>query len=176
MLNRYKSGELWSADSIHFDEKLKCTTLGAGRTVYGGGGIMPDVFVPVDTTFFTPYYRDLIAKGIVNTFIVDYVEKNRNGLLNKYPDEDKFFAAFSPGEELEKALIESADKEGLPYNDEQWQRSALMIRAMLKGLMARDLYENGSYVRATNPYNPVYIEALKLISDPVRYNKLLQGK
>ncbi len=51
-----------------------------------------------------------------------------------------------------------------------------MIRAMLKGLMARDLYENGSYVRATNPYNPVYIEALKLISDPVRYNKLLQGK
>ena len=176
MLNRYKSGELWSADSIHFDEKLKCTTLGAGRTVYGGGGIMPDVFVPVDTTFFTTYYRDLIAKGIVNTFIVDYVEKNRNGLLNKYPDEDKFFATFSPGEELEKALIESADKEGLPYNDEQWQRSALMIRAMLKGLMARDLYENGSYVRATNPYNPVYIEALKLISDPVRYNKLLQGK
>ena len=68
MLNRYKSGELWSADSIHFDEKLKCTTLGAGRTVYGGGGIMPDVFVPVDTTFFTPYYRDLIAKGIVNTY------------------------------------------------------------------------------------------------------------
>jgi len=176
MLNRYKSGELWSADSIHFDEKLKYKTLQNGRTVYGGGGIMPDVFVPVDTTFFTPYYRDLVAKGIVNTFVVNQVEKHRKELLGNYPDEDSFYNGFNITPQLEQELFEVAEKEGLPFNEEQWQRSGVYIRAMLKGLMARDLYDNGSYVRATNPYNPVFVEALLLVSDPHRYGKLIRGK
>ncbi len=175
MLNRYKSGELWSADSIHFDEKLKYSTLHNGRTVYGGGGIMPDVFVPVDTTMYSPYYRDLVAKGIVNTFIINKVEKNRSALLAQYPDEDTFYARFEIAPDDEQALIAAAAKEGLEFNEEQWQRSAVIIRAMLKGLMARDLYDNGSYVRSTNPHNPVFTEAVRLISDPERYRSLLQG-
>ena len=176
MLNRYNSGELWSADSIHFDETLKCKTLHNGRTVYGGGGIMPDVFVPVDTTFFTPYYRDLVAKGIVNTFVVGQVESNRKQLLVDYPTEDAFYAAYTVTPELEQELFAAADSEGLPFNKEQWERSAPYIRAMLKGLMARDLFDNGSYVRATNPLNPVYVEAVSLISDPSRYNSLIKGQ
>ena len=176
MLNRYKSGELWSADSIRFDENLKCKTLRNGRTVYGGGGIMPDVFVPVDTTFFTPYYRDLVAKGIVNTFVVGKVEQDRKQLLGKFPDEDAFYAGFEISPEMEQQLFDAAAKEGLEFNEEQWARSAVYIRAMLKGLMARDLYDNGSYVRATNPLNPVYEEALRLISDPERYDSLLRKK
>lgn len=174
MLNRYNSGELWSADSIHFDENLKCTTLNNKRTVYGGGGIMPDVFVPVDTTFFTPYYRDIVAKGIANTFVLSQVEKNRKAWKDLYPTEDAFYAAFEISPEMEQELTEAADKEGLPMNEEQWNRSRVFILAMLKGLIARDLYDNGSYVRSTNTLNPVYVEALKLISDPARYNSLLK--
>lgn len=176
MLNRYKSGELWSADSIHFDPKLECRTLRNGRSVYGGGGIMPDVFVPVDTTMFSPYYRDLVAKGIVNSFIIGKVEKNRADLLRQYPTEDVFYESFTISPDDEKSLIEAAAKEGLEYNDEQWQRSAVIIRAMLKGLMARDLYDNGSYVRSTNPHNPVFTEAVRLINDPERYRDLLLGR
>lgn len=173
MLNRYKSGELWSADSIHFDESQKYSTLKHGRTVYGGGGIMPDVFVPADTTYFSPYYRDLVAKGIVNTFVLDRVEHNRKAWLGKYPDEDTFYASFEITPEIDAALHARAADEGLPFNEEEWQRSAPFIRAVLKGLIARDLYDNGSYVRSTNPLNPVYVEALQLISDPKTYNKKL---
>lgn len=176
MLNRFKSGELWSADSIHFDENLRYKTLRNGRTVYGGGGIMPDVFVAVDTTYFSPYYRDLVAKGIVNSFILDQVEKNRTAWLKAYPTEDDFFARFKIDADTDKALQDAADAEGLPFDEEQWHRSAIFIRAMLKGLIARDLYDNGSYVRSTNPLNPVYVEALRLICDPARYNELLNGK
>ena len=175
MLNRYKSGELWSADSIHFDESLKCRTLNNGRTIYGGGGIMPDVFVAVDTTYYSPYYRDLVAKGVFNSFVLDHVEKNRKQLLKSYPTEDAFYASFAVSPEMEAALIAAAEKDEVPYNDEQWQRSAPFVRAALKGLMARDLYDNGSYVRSTNPLNPVYMEALRLVCDPERYNQLING-
>lgn len=173
MLNRYKSGELWSADSIHFDETLKYQTLKHGRTVYGGGGIMPDVFVPVDTTYFTPYYRDLVAKGIVNTFVLDKVERNRAAWLKEYPTEDEFYAAFTLSPETDTQLQAAAEAEGLPFNPEEWERSAVFIRAMLKGLIARDLYDNGSYVRSTNPLNSVYTEALRLITDPKAYSSKL---
>lgn len=174
MLNRYNSGELWSADSIHFDESLRCETLHNGRSVYGGGGIMPDIFVPVDTSMYSPYYRDLVAKGIVNTYVIGKLERERAQLLKQYPDEDAFYAAFSIGPDDEQQLIELAAKEGLEFNAEHWERSAVIVRAMLKGLMARDLYDNGSYIRATNPYNPVFVEAVKLITDRPRYNKTLK--
>ena len=173
MLNRYNSGELWSADSIHFDEKLKYRTLRNHRTVYGGGGIMPDIFVPVDTTYFTPYYRDLVAKGIVNTFVLEQVEQNRKQWRKEYPTEDNFYQNFEITPELELALQQSAQEAGLPFSEEEWQRSNPYIKAMLKGLFARDLYDNGSYVRATNPLNPVYVRALEIISSPDAYRPLL---
>ena len=175
MLNRFNSGELWSADSIRFDESLKVHTLKNHRPVYGGGGIMPDVFVPVDTTYFTPYYRDLIAKGIVNTFILNEVDKNRKQLLAKYPTEDDFQAHFSVDAAMEQRLIEAAAEDGLKFNDEEWQRSGIFVRAILKGLMARDLYDKGSYVRSTNMLNPIFVNALELITDPDRYEALIKA-
>lgn len=134
---------------------------------------MPDVFVPVDTTYFTPYYRDLVAKGIVNTFVLDKVERNRAAWLKEYPTEDEFYAAFTLSPETDTQLQAAAEAEGLPFNPEEWERSAVFIRAMLKGLIARDLYDNGSYVRSTNPLNPVYTEALRLITDPKAYSSKL---
>lgn len=175
MYNRYKSGELWSADSIHLDESLKYETLRNHRPVYGGGGIMPDVFVPVDTTFFSPYYRDLNAKGVINQFCLNYVDAHRAELKKAYPDEDAFAKSFEFTPELEKQLIAAGEKEGVEFNEEQWQRSSPYIIAVIKGLLSRDLYEDSSVFRFLNPLTPEYKEAIKLISDDKRYDALLKG-
>lgn len=175
MLNRYNSGELWSADSIHLDENLKYETLRNHRPVYGGGGIMPDVFVPVDTMFFSPYYRDLNAKGVINQFCLNYVDAHRASLLNDYPGEDAFIKGFEFTPELEKQLIAAGEREGVEYNDEQWQRSSPYIIALIKGLLSRDLYEDGSVFRFLNPLLPEYREGLQLITTPERYDALLRG-
>jgi len=90
VLNRYNRGELIHADSIHFPDSLKYKTLVNKRTVYGGGGIMPDYFVPIDTTTLTNLHRDLIAKGVVNRISISEVDKNRNALLANYPDVEIF--------------------------------------------------------------------------------------
>lgn len=176
MFNRYKSGELWSADSIHLNDSLKYETLRNHRPVYGGGGIMPDVFVPVDTTFFSPYYRDLNAKGVINQFCLNYVDAHRGELKKAYPDEDAFAKGFDFTPELERQLIAAGEKEGIEFNEEQWQRSSPYIVAIIKGLLSRDLYEDSSVFRFINPLTPEYKEALNLIGDGKRYDSLLKGE
>lgn len=175
LLNRYNSGELWSADSIHVSDSLRYETLRNHRTVYGGGGIMPDVFVPVDTSYFSPYYRDLNAKGVINQFCISYVDANRDWLKKTYRNEDAFMKGFEITPELEQELIAAGEKDGVSFNEEQWQRSRPYVLALIKGLIDRDLYENGSVFRAINPMLPEYREALDLISDPMRYDSLLRG-
>ena len=73
LIDRYNRGELMSADSIHFPDSMKYSTLANGRTVYGGGGIMPDVFIPMDTTRYSDYHRDIVAKGLVNRVAMNYL-------------------------------------------------------------------------------------------------------
>ncbi len=175
MPNRYNSGELWSADSIHVDEALKVETLRNHRPVYGGGGIMPDVFVPVDTTFFSAYYRDLNAKGVINQFCLNYVDANRSTLLKSYPDEDAFAARFEITPEMEQQLISLGEHDGVTFDAAQWERSRQYALAIIKGLLARDLYEDSSVFRFINPLLPEYREALLLINDPERYSSLLKG-
>lgn len=173
MLNRYKDGELFSADSIKFDEKLKTYTLKNHRPVYGGGGIMPDLFVPLDTAMYSNYYRDIVAKNSLNTLVLDILDKDRKSLLKKYPSEDDFYASFTVGQDLMDRLVDQAQKDGVEPNPEQLAVSRPILEAAIRGLMARDLYTDGTYVRSTNPLNPVFTEALRLIQDAEAYNKLL---
>ncbi|MDE6277455.1 MAG: S41 family peptidase [Muribaculaceae bacterium] len=173
LLNRMASGELWHADSIPQPDSLRYETLRKHRPVYGGGGITPDVFVPVDTTYYSPYYRDLMAKAVVNRTVVNYVDKNRSELLKKYPTEEAFYGGFVLPDEVVQAMIERATEAGVSFKADEWERSAPLVRAVLKGLICRDLYEKGSYYRAVAPLNKDYTEALRLINDPERYNKLL---
>jgi carboxyl-terminal processing protease len=175
MLNRYNNGELWSADSIHFDESQRYQTLKNKRTVYGGGGIMPDRFVPVDTSNYSVYYRDLVAKGVITQFCSNYIDKNRSTLKAQYPDEDSFSANFTSAPLIDE-LVAYGEKEGVAANEEQLKTSRKIIEAMVKGLFERDLYENGSYMRSVNPLNPVYTEAVRLISSPSEYKSLLNKK
>lgn len=172
MLNRYKHGELFSADSIKFDPAQKCYTLKKHRTVYGGGGIMPDKFVPADTSYYSVYYRDLVAKGVINKYVTDYIEKNRDTLLKKYRNADKFFENFDVTP-LMAGLIAAGEADSVKYNAEQMETSRPVLEGMLKGLLERDLYEDGIYMRNVNRLNPVFNETLRIIEDPEAYNALL---
>ncbi len=164
MLNRYKSGELWSRDSIHFDDHQIYKTLKKGRTVYGGGGIMPDEFVPVDTSHYSQYYRDIIAKGVIPQYTLNYIDHHREEMKAQYPTEDAFFAAFEVSPEMMGEIVAKGQALGVEPNAEQLEISRPVIEAIIKGYFTRDLYEDGSYVRATNPLNPVFVKATEILS------------
>lgn len=173
MLNRLNSGELWSADSVHLDSTQVYRTLRNHRTVYGGGGVMPDVFVPIDTTYFSPYYRDLVAKGSLNTTVLNYVDRNRKALNKRYRTQEEFLNGFADTATLEKELIAQGEKDGTPYDAEGWERCRPYVVAALKGLIIRDLFEDGAFAQATVMFEPIAREALEIINDPERYNQLL---
>jgi carboxyl-terminal processing protease len=176
LLNRYNSGELWSADSIHIADSTRYETLRNHRTVYGGGGIIPDKFVPVDTSYYSAYYRDLVGKGVINQFCISYLDKNRDDILKNYIDEDAFADHFEVTDAITDALIERGKTDGVEYNEEQWLRSQPIIKRIIKGILSRDLYDDGSYYRHVNPLMPDYQAALRLINSPDEYNRLLSGK
>lgn len=176
MLNRYNSGELWSADSIRKSEDQLFYTLKSHRPVYGGGGIIPDVFVPADTSYYSTYYRDLVAKGLINKVSIGYVDANRSALAAAYPDDDSFHANFEVPEELLQKLIGTASDSGVEFKEEQWERSLPMVKAILKGIIARDIHDDGSYFRALVPINKDFQEALRVIRDEDLYNSILAGK
>lgn len=176
MKRRVDSGELMSADSIHFDDSLRYETLRSRRIVYGGGGIMPDRFVPVDTTAYTDYYRDLIAKGVLNKFAVSYVDDNRAQLKKQYKSEAQFVDTFTVTDEMLDQLVELGDKEGVEVNAGQLETSRKAIITIVKAIIGRDLFETSTYFRVTNPtLNPVYTTGLDLIRDPATYHSILSG-
>lgn len=172
---RMSAGELWSADSIARPDSLLYHTLNNNRPVYGGGGIIPDVFVPVDTSYYSRYYRDIIAKNVLNRAVLNYVEANRADIVRQYPTNDRYYAGFEVPQALTDDLIARATAEGIEFDQEQWDRSEPMIKAVLKGLISRDIYENGSYYRAISGLVPDYRAALELINDRSRYQSLLRG-
>lgn len=175
MLHRYEAGEFSSADSIHLPDSLRFETLHNHRPVYGGGGIMPDLFVPIDTTAFTPYYRNLVAKGILNRFCITYVDRNRSRLNREYPDVDAFIAKFSVDSAMMDDIVKLGVADSVKLDPAQLERSRPMIETIVKGVIARDLFDTSAYFRVVNPQlSPVYREALGLINDERRYNKLLR--
>lgn len=174
--NRYKHGEFQSADSVKFDDGLKTYTLNNGRTVYGGGGIMPDVFVPIDTTGYSDYYRDLLANGIINRFVIEYVDRNREGLNNRFNDESQFINEFDTDGEILTGLIELAEENGVHYNESEFNTSKTVIGAIIKGLIARDLWDMNGYYQAVNDViNPTFVKGLEIISTPELYEEILEG-
>lgn len=175
MLHRYEAGEFSSADSIHLPDSLRFETLHNRRPVYGGGGIMPDLFVPIDTTAFTPYYRNLVAKGILNRFCITYVDRNRSQLNREYPDVDAFIAKFSVDSAMIDDIVKLGVADSVKLDSVQLERSRPMIETIVKGIIARDLFDTSAYFRVVNPQlSPVYREALGLINDERRYNRLLR--
>ena len=163
--NRLKSGELMSADSVHFADSLKCYTLNEHRLVYGGGGIMPDEFVPLDTTKYTPFHRQLAAKGILISENLRYVDKHRKKLHRDYQSFDDFRQRFVVPQSLIDAIVKEGDKQNIrPKDDEELQRSLSLMRQQLKALVARDLWNTNSYFAVINEENDIMRRALQLLT------------
>lgn len=173
IIDRYNNGELTSADSIHFPDSLRYTTLRSKRVIYGGGGIMPDRFVPFDTTQYTKYYRSLVAKGVINTFSVNYVDKNRKQLKRQYKTEEDFCNRFSVSDDMVEELTQLGLREKVEINKEELKTSAPLIRRVLKSMIARDLWTMDAYFRVYNEENDIVQEALRIISDDALYDKVL---
>lgn len=170
---RYTDGELMNADSIHFPDSLKFKTLVNKRVVYGGGGIMPDQFVPADTSNYSDYFRSLIRKGILNSYALEYSDKNRKRLASEYKQFDDFKKNFSFSPEEIAAFIKKAEDAGVKYNDSQYKISQNELLKVLKGFVASNIWKSNEYYRIINE-NDVTIEtALKIISDKTVYNKML---
>ena len=177
MINRYNSGEFTNADSIHhFADSLLFHTRRLKRPVYGGGGIMPDRFVPIDTTMYSTYYRDLIAKGAVNNFTVDYVDANRSKIKSAYPTEESYIAGFTVTPEIMQGLIDRGTADGVTYDEAQFRRSEPILRAIVKGLVGRDLYDQSVYSRVVSPLDPTFAAAVEIINSPALYNSYLTPK
>lgn len=164
MLNRFEGGELMHADSIHLDSTKLTHTLLYNRAIYGGGGITPDVFVPLDTTENTKYLRNITAKGILNQYAVAYVDTHRKQIKKLYKNDDRYVEEFEVTDEMLSEIRAMADAENIEFNLEEWERSLPLVKLILKGLIGRDIYESQTYEKVYNRHNPIFLEALRLIN------------
>ena len=175
LLDRYNEGEYYSLDSIQFNDSLRYTTRLNGRTIYGGGGVMPDVFVPVDTSEYSSYYRDLSAKGILNQFAIKYVDKNRSSISKQYPTVKDFDEGFIVTDEMMRDLIAMGEKDSVKYDEEKYRTSEQLLKAIAKGLIARDVYgDAGAYSVVINHRNHDVQTAYEVLNDRERFDRLLR--
>ncbi len=173
LFNRMEHGEFMHADSIRFPDSLKYTTLIKKRTVYGGGGIMPDYFVPVDTTIVTKLHRNLIGKGIITKLSLNKVDGNRKKLLKDFPSVTRFKNQFQIQPEWIDEMKEMAKADKIEWNEEEFSKSKDLIFTQIKALMARDLYDSSAYFTIINDENDIFKEGQRIINDKQAYNRLL---
>lgn len=188
MLDRLNSGELMHVDSIRFPDSLKFKTIG-GRTVYGGGGIMPDVYVPLDTTRYTSLHRELVAKGCVNSTVLKWLNNHRQKLEKAYKVDDyrkararmadnktynpadlrggfkMFLNDFTVGDDIIDMMKKKANEAKIEYNDSTLQAAKPLLLIQMKALIARDLWDMSEYFEIINQTNEVYMEGLKALKD-----------
>jgi carboxyl-terminal processing protease len=161
---RFEHGELYSADSIHFNDSLKYYT-SAKRVVYGGGGIMPDIFVPLDTSWNSKYQQELVRKSVMLDFALSYTDKNRDKLKKQYPDVATFKSSFVVDDALLNELIAAGEKKGVEKDSAGLARSEKLIRIQLKSLIARDMWNYDAYWQVINEVNDFYQKALECMKD-----------
>lgn len=161
--DRYEKGEMLSADSIHFADSLKYKTV-SGKTVYGGGGIMPDIFVPIDTTFRSSYLNKVSYKGVVSDFAFNYTDRHRSE-LQKYGNASNFAKNYVPPAGLLEEFAAYAQKQGIEKNDAQLKRSAAYLLNQLKALIGRNLYDNEAYFPVILSKDKVFEAALKKLGE-----------
>ena len=164
ILERLHHGELTNPDSIHFPDSLKYSTIIKHRTVYGGGGIMPDIFVPIDTTRTTQYYREVTAKNLVLQSAMQYAERNRRMLQRRYRNFEDYNRSFEVGPDLLKTLRSKADDAGIKFDQEQYDKSQPIFKTQLKATVARMIW-------GMNAYYQVILELDETVQRAVEYMK-----
>ncbi|MBC8321851.1 MAG: S41 family peptidase [Bacteroidetes bacterium] len=171
-VKRMEHGEAFHADSIHFPDSLKYKTK-SGRTVYGGGGVMSDIFIPLDTIRYNDLYSSLIRKGIVNGYVNEYLDDNRNTLKNEYPTFDTFNEGFYLSVDEFSEFLTKAKNEDIEFTEDEISPNTEFLMIQLKALIARNLYEGGDYFEVLFPLDTEIIKALEVINNDELYLNFL---
>ena len=160
---RLKHGELTNRDSIHFADSLKFYTLKKHRPVYGGGGIMPDVFVPLDTLQYTRFHRQLVLKGIVINTDLRYIDNHRDQLKSLFPTFESFRDGFQVPQQLVDDVLKEGEKQNVkPKDDDELQKTLPYLKTQLKALIARDLFDMSEYFQIINETSDIVNKAIEL--------------
>ena len=173
MTKRLEHGEYFHADSIHFPDSLKYKT-DNGRVVYGGGGIMPDIFMPIDTSYNSKLYTNLVRKGVFNKYTVDFAMENRDQLKQQYPEFSQFNDDFQVTEAMMEEVKAMAEKEKVTWNDQEYHRSEKYIKLQIKALIARNVWDMQQYYEVTLTEDPVIEKALEVIQNDKVYRSSLK--
>lgn len=162
---RYESGELFDSSKIKIIDSTKYYT-NSKRIVYGGGGVTPDIFVGLDTSWASKFYGKLVRSGSFNQFVLDYINNNRTTLEKTYPNVATYIKNFNIDSTfLNKFYAFAKNKKVEPDSAENYTRSIPTIQNQLKGLIAQDLFNGSAYYQITNEQNPIYVRALNAFTD-----------
>ena len=171
--HRLSSGEMFNADSIQFADSLKFNTLINKRTVFAGGGVMPDIFVPIDTSSHYGYINRLRRNNIIYNYTLDYIDKNREQIKSKYPQFKDFDSKFSVSDDIIAGIVENGVKEGIEKNEESLEFSRNDMKREVKALLARDLYERDAFYKVYLKDDKEILKALEVIRNQKDYNSIL---
>jgi len=169
--NRMKHGEMVHPDSIKFPDSLKYLTP-ANRVVYGGGGIMPDIFIPWDSTWISDYYTDLRRKGVLNQFTVQYVNDHREQILAEYPEVQDYVDAFVIDEAFMKDFIAFAEEMEVEFDEEGYAASGNFLRTQIKAWMARNLWDVSASYEVFSMMDDGFQKAMEVLNDETLFKDL----
>jgi len=165
---RMEHGEFVHADSITFPDSLKYNTKN-GRTVYGGGGIMPDIFVPWDSTQYSDYYTNIVKNRVPNSYVLKYLEGEREALKDNYKNVKEFKSRYTLDENFMNGFTEYAKTEGVEFDEEGYQQSKKQIRYMLKALIARNLFDISAYYEVISMIDQTIQKSVELLKDETAF-------
>lgn len=175
-ITRIEHGELFSKDSITQNKAEKYLTKIRQRTVYGGGGVMPDLFIPLDTSKYYTYYNNLLRKNVVYTGVLDIMDRERESLKKKYSDFKTYVEKFEVSDEMINKILDAGEKEGVKKEEKSMEFARPLIKRQMKGLIARDLFSMSHYFQIMNSDDETIKKAFEVITQKGAYDKILSGK
>lgn len=176
IFERFEHGEFMYADSVHMPDSLVYNTLEKKRKVYGGGGIVPDVFIPMDTAYYTDYYRDLVASGTMNRLVMDMLDENREMWKEQFPAFSDFSSRFEVPDSFIDELVKKGEENDIIPNRQELSISEYWIRLQIKALIARNLWDTGKYYQVINPALPFFDEVIELVESEDKYSKVFEKR
>ncbi len=165
LTSRLESGELVSADNIQFPDSLRFLTKINKREVFGGGGITPDFFIPLDTTRVSEYYSRLLRSGAINTFSIEYANENRAQLLNRYTNVENYNQNFQVTSDLLEKLYAHAEGQGIERMENKEDMRDEFLDLQLKALIARNLWDFSAFIQIRMQQDEAFLRAIEIMQD-----------
>ena len=175
-IKRMESGELFSKDSVVENKSEKFATKVSNRVVYGGGGVMPDIFIPLDTSKYYAYYNTLSRKNVVYTGVLDIMDTKRDELKQNFPDFKVYSEKFEVTDEMIEKIIAAGEKEGVKRDEKSIEFARPLMKKQMKAIIARDLFSMSHYFQIMNDDDEAIQKALESMSRNGSYEKILSGK